>query len=228
MPQRQGAISMFQILSDHRAEFLVGLWTTLKLCLYIWPIGILLGSALGAAGGHWKLAVGIPSRVLSFILSAVPVLVFLFWLHYPAQTMLGIVVEPFYTAVVALSALNTLTVADLMRNVLRDFPQQYVAVGRVYGLSRKTIALKIQLPIVARQVLPTLLMIQVSMLQASLFASLISVDEIFRVAQRINSEVYRPVEIYSALALLFLVVCLPLHGLASWLNTRFTRNISER
>jgi ABC-type amino acid transport system permease subunit len=66
------------------------------------------------------------------------------------------------------------------------------------------------------------------MLQATIFASLISVGEIFRVAQRINSEVYRPVEIYTALALFFLAVCLPLHGLAQYLKKRYTRNLSER
>ena len=66
------------------------------------------------------------------------------------------------------------------------------------------------------------------MLQCSLFASLISVDEIFRVAQRINATIYRPVEIYSALALLFLAVCLPLNGLALWLRMRFTRDLSEK
>ena len=56
-------------------------------------------------------------------------------------------------------------------------------------------------PIVLRQMIPGLLMIQVTMLQSTLFASLISVDEIFRVAQRINAVVYRPIEVYTALGL---------------------------
>ena len=62
----------------------------------------------------------------------------------------------------------------------------------------------------------------------ALFASLISVNEIFRVAQQINAQIYRPVEIYTALGVLFLVVCLPLNGLALWLKARFTRDLSER
>ena len=65
------------------------------------------------------------------------------------------------------------------------------------------------------------------MLQTTLFASLISVDVIFRIAQRINAQVYKPVEIYTALAVLFLIVCLPLHGLAHWLRVRYTRDFSE-
>src|ERR1035438_10186946 len=55
------------------------------------------GSALGWAGVHWRKSVGYPTRCVSFFLSGVPILVFLFWLHYPAQAMFNIVVDPFYT-----------------------------------------------------------------------------------------------------------------------------------
>jgi ABC-type amino acid transport system permease subunit len=65
------------------------------------------------------------------------------------------------------------------------------------------------------------------MLQATLFASLISVDEIFRVAQRINARVYRPIEVYTALGVFFLAICLPMNGIALWLRRKYTRDLSE-
>ena len=76
--------------------------------------------------------------------------------------------------------------------------------------------------------MPVLLMIQVNMLQSTLFSSLISVPEIFRVTQQINAQIYKPVEIYTALGVLFLLICLPMNGLALWLKTRFTRDFSEK
>ncbi len=85
--------------------------------------------------------------------------------------------------------------------------------------------LYIQLPIILRQTLPGLLMIQVAMLHATLFASLISVNEIFRVAQQINSIVYKPVEIYTALGILFLAICLPMNGLALWLRKQLYKRL---
>ena len=66
------------------------------------------------------------------------------------------------------------------------------------------------------------------MLHATLFASLISVEELFRVSQRINSTIYRPIEIYTALALFFLVVCLPINLFAVYLKRYYTRDLSER
>jgi His/Glu/Gln/Arg/opine family amino acid ABC transporter permease subunit len=221
-------MNTFQILTTYHTEFLFGLLVTLKMCLLIWGIGIMLGTALGVAGAKWKRACGIPSKIASSLLGAIPILVFLFWLHYPLQSLLHWVIDPFWTAVTALSIVNVFLVADLIRGVLNDFPAQYVMAAHICGLSHRQTVLRIQLPIIFRQAIPTVLLIQVSMLQASLFASLISVDEIFRVAQRINSMVYRPVEIYTALAVLFLIICLPLHGIAYWLKRHFTRDLSDR
>ena len=115
-----------------------------------------------------------------------------------------------------------------VRQAIVDFPRQYLLAGRVCGMKTSQIVRYIQLPILFRQLLPTLLILQVGMLHASLFASLISVEEIFRVAQRINSTIYRPIELYTALAMFFLLVCLPINLLAAYLKQRYTRDFSER
>ena len=196
--------------------------------MIIWSMGLSLGTLLGYASFKYKTEIGIPTRVISFVLSGIPVLVLLFWLHYPLQAMLHVVIDPFYTAAFAISIINIFAVADLVRSTLANFPAEYRLAARVCGISRQKTFLKIELPIIMRQIIPTLLNIQVNMLQLTLFASLISVEEIFRVAQRINSMIYRPVEIYTALALFFLAVCLPLNGIALWLKYQFTRDISEK
>ena len=74
---------------------------TLKLSLVIWSVGLVVGTLVGVASDKWKTGVGLPLRFGSFVLSGLPVLVLLFWLHYPLQSILGIVVNPFYTAAAA-------------------------------------------------------------------------------------------------------------------------------
>jgi len=220
-------MTIFDILTQYRQEWIQGLLVTLKLSAIIWGGGLVCGALLGVAGAKWNDIVGIPCKIASFILSGMPLLVFLFWLHYPLQAYYQIVVDPFLTAAIALTIVNTLLVADSIRGALNDFPKQYLAAAKVCGLDNYDTIVKIQFPIIFRQVIPSLLSLQVNMLQATIFASLISVDEVFRIAQRINSEVYRPIEIYTALAILFLAVCLPLHGFSKWLRFRHTRDLSE-
>lgn len=172
--------------------------------------------------------VGIPARTFAFILSGVPILVFLFWLHYPVQAMFNVVIDPFYTAAVTLTILNVFGTCDLVRAGLDNFPQQYITAARVTGLTAKQTFWQVQFPLLWREILPGLLLLQVTMLHTTLFASLISVEEIFRVAQRINAQIYKPVEIYTALGVFFLMVCLPINGFALWLKNRYGRNLSER
>lgn len=205
-----------------------GLLVTLALCLITWASGLLIGTLLGFFGYKYPNEIGVPSKILSFVLSGIPILVLLFWLHYPLQQMLGIVVNPFITAVFALSVINIIAIAEIVRTALIEFPDQYIIAGRVCGLDNQTIFKRIQFPIIFRQIIPSVLTTQVTMLQLTLFASLISVEEIFRVAQRINATIYQPVEIYTALAIFFLIICLPLNGLAIYLKKKYTRNLSEK
>ena len=220
--------SVLDILVRYREGLWGGLTVTLKLCAVVWTSGLVLGSLFGIAAARFPKSVGWPVRGAGFVLGGMPLLVFLFWLHYPLQSLLNVVIDPFYTASFALSVVNIFLVCDIVRHAVADFPRQYVIAGEVCGMNRRAILRHIEAPLILRQILPALLTAQVTMLQCTLFASLISVEEIFRVAQRINSTIYRPVEIYTALGILFLAVCLPLNGLALWLKHRFTRDLSEQ
>jgi ABC-type amino acid transport system permease subunit len=126
-----------------------------------------------------------------------------------------------------LSVVNIFSVAQIISTTLREFPEAYVTAAKVCGITARETFWHIKLPIIFRQILPNLVTSQVVILQATLFASLISVEEIFRVSQRINATAYKPVEIYTALALIFLLICLPLNGFAAWFRARFTRNVTE-
>ncbi len=221
-------MSVFDILINYYAAFLDGLAITLQLCAVIWISGLVLGTLLGVLSANYRKGLGRLTQSVAFAFSAIPALVVLFWLHYPAQSVFDVVIDPFYTASFALSLINVFSVGECVRAAISDFPKQYIVAGRVCGMSSAEIVRHIQLPILFRQILPGLMLIQVAMLHASLFASLISVEEIFRVAQRINSSIYRPVEIYTALAMFFLAVCLPINLAAAWMKKRYTRDLSER
>jgi polar amino acid transport system permease protein len=221
-------MSVLDILINYHMAFLQGLRVTLELCAVIWTSGIICGVMLGVVGAQYPHSWGRFTHGMSFGFSAIPTLVILFWLHYPAQATFNVVIDPFYTAALTLSLVNMFAVGEMVRQAVADFPSQYVIAGRVCGLATRDIVAKIQLPILFRQLLPGLMILQVGMLHATLFASLISVEEIFRVSQRINSQIYRPVEIYTALAVFFLAVCLPINLAAAYLKKRYTRDLSER
>lgn len=221
-------MTVWDILARHGPELLNGLQVTLALCLICWSTSFLVGGLIGFAGARSPTAIGIPLRAVSALLAGVPPIVFLFWLYYPAQAVFNIVVDPFITAATAISIMGAFLVADAVRGIIADFPNQFVIAARVCGFSEREILTRITLPIAFRSFLPSALLIVVTLFQMTLFSSFISVNEIFRTAQQINSIEYRPIEVFTALAVFCMGVTLPLYGLAQFFRLRYTRDLSDR
>ncbi|WP_046756579.1 ABC transporter permease subunit [Kordia jejudonensis] len=213
---------VFKILIEYKEDFLIGISVTLQMTILIWVIGILMGTILGVLSSRHPKKIGIPIKFLTFFIGGVPVLVFLYWLHYPAQTILEIQVDGFTTTVFTLSVLNTFLVAEQVSSSVSSFPKEYIVSAEVCGLLPLQIIKEIQIPLIIKQILPSILFIQVVMMHSTLFGSLISVDEILRIASRVNSEVYKPVEVYTTLALFFLIISLPITGFAYYLKRKYS------
>ena len=220
-------MDVFDIIVRYNEAFCKGIKVTLELAAIAWAVGLTIGWILGASAHQWPVVIGYPLRTIAFILSGVPFLVLLFWANYPLQSFLNVTIDPFVTSATLLSIINTVIVAEIWRNALDSFRREYLQAAKVCGLGLIESLRYIQFPLVFRQVLPMLLAVQVTMLQMTLFASLISVEELFRVAQQINSSTYQTVDTYSALAIFFILICVPPYVIAYWLRIKFTRDLSE-
>ncbi|CAA9338001.1 MAG: hypothetical protein AVDCRST_MAG56-7757 [uncultured Cytophagales bacterium] len=218
---------MLEIVARNIPAFRQGLAVTLQLCGIAWSIGILLGALLGYASAKSRLF-NFFNKTFSYLISSIPVLVLLFWFHYPLQYSLDLRIDPFYTSAFILALINTFAVSNVVAAGIANLPRQYLEAATVCGIGKPTAFLRIELPLILRNVFPGILMSQVNILHLTLFASLISVNELFRVAQRVNAQVYRPVEIYTALALFFLLISLPLILLSNYLTKKYARDLSEK
>lgn len=219
--------TIIELIFKYRVGFLHGLLVTFEMATVAWLCGIVIGVLAGYLSAQYKY-ISYLIRGMAFLLSGIPILVFLFWLHYPAQSLLGITVDPLYTATFMLSFINIVAVAEIVRHGIVNVPKQYVEVAKICGLSKVDIFRKIQYPLIIRHIAPAILTAQVSILHLTLFASLISVEEIFRISQRIISIEYKPVEVYSALGIFFLSISLPINAVAFYLKRKFSRVIDEK
>ena len=152
-------MSVLDTLIAYHIAFLNGLRVTLELCLVIWSSGLFFGVLLGVMGANYPKTWGRFTHGMSFGFSAIPTLVLLFWLHYPAQAVFNVVIDPFYTASFALSLVNIFAVGDVMRQAVVDFPKHYMVAGRVCGLEPYDLITKIQLPILFRGISPAFVII---------------------------------------------------------------------
>ena len=101
-------------------------------------------------------------------------------------------------------------ISDVVRGALADYPPEHEEVARLTGVSKANFVRNIKIPMLLATVLPSYVATQVTALHSTLFASLISVEELFRQAQRINSIEYDPVATYSLLVIFYFLLSFPL------------------
>lgn len=200
---------MLDIIIQYQDAYLRGILGTLKLACLTWIIGITLGGFLGAASYFNSNILSKLIRILHYLVSSLPVIVVLFWFHYPAQAIIQLSINPFYTSLFVLSLINILAISVVVEHGFLQINKGYLDVAKSYGIPNKAITGKILIPMVIRNVLPAVLTSQMTILHMTIFASLISYEELFRVTQQINSVVYKPIEVYTILALFFILISFP-------------------
>jgi len=206
---------MFALIVRYHGLLLHGLMTTAALFGLTFAIGIPAGIGLGILGGRTAPSFGKWIDGFRFVTRAVPFLVLLLWLHYPLQSLLGLVVDPFWTALLALLTVEIAGVAQVVKKELLLLPAAYREAGMTLGMAPADIVRRIELPLLVRRISPAIVGSQASILEYTMLASLMSVQELFRVAQTINAMAYRPVEIYSLLVIFFAAILVPIHLLSA-------------
>jgi len=212
------------LISRYHQALLGGALTSIELAAIAWAGGLILGTLLGVwRASHSRGSKRSGITLFSAAASSIPVMVYLLWCHYPLQAALGISVQPFITAAAVFTFYNALTIGEVVRGAVEDLPVAFSLAAQVTGVPRNIYIRYIMVPLALRAALPSYLVSQVAVLHMTLFASLISVDELFRVVQRINAVEYNAVGVYSLLALFYFVLSFPLLFLARLANERLAK-----
>lgn len=219
---------ILDLLSRYAPALAGGVAVTLKLAAVVWAGGLVAGIALGVLRASLSRNAARLSSFAALAVSSVPILVYLLWAYYPLQVLLNLSLTPFQTAALVFTIYNAVIISELIRGGIDDLPVAYTLAARVNGLSRSTYYRTILFPLLSRRILPAYLASQVVALHLTLFASLISVDELFRVTQRINAIEYDAVASYSLLALFYFALSFPLFLAARWAERRLVRDGLDR
>ncbi|MEK6288716.1 MAG: amino acid ABC transporter permease [Acidobacteriota bacterium] len=194
----------------YREAFLQGFLITVELSVIMIVAGTIIGILWGIlATSRFPLLKY--AAVWSYeIIRAVPALVLLFWFHYPFQRILDVSIDPFITSGFVFTILNASYIADYVRNGILNVHRGQVEAAESLGIPGATILRRITLPEVLRSLLPTFVGQNVHMMKTIPLASMISVGDLFRVAQQVNAYTYKTVEVYSVVAIVFILMILPL------------------
>lgn len=155
---------------------------------------------------------GVPFLAATYveIFRDTPVLVQLFWVYYVLPILLGIQISAFTAAVIGLTLHSAAFLGEIYRAGIQSVPKGHVEAAKVLGLNPTQTFARIVLPQAVRIVLPPMVNNLVDLIKLSSLASVFAVSEITRKATELSASTFRPLEIFTFIALMYFFICWPL------------------
>lgn len=137
---------------------------------------------------------------------AVPLLVLLIWLYYGVTIITGLSFSAFQAGVLGIGLLYGANLAELFRAGLEAVPAGQREAALTLGLSRRQAMQYVVLPQAIRITVPPLGNAWIGVMKDATLVSILGIQEIMRTAQNVVLENFRPFEIYTTVAVIYLIL----------------------
>ena len=219
--------SQWDLVLDSLGPIVLGAVTgTIPLALVSFALGLVLalGLALMRLSRRWWLS-GIARGYIS-VVRGTPLLVQLFVIFYGLPSI-GVVLDPWPSAVVAFSVNVGGYAAEVIRAAILSVPKGQWEAAYMIGMSHRLALRRIILPQAARVSVPPLSNTFISLVKDTSLASLILVTELFRKAQEVAAFSQEFMLLYLEAALVYWVICLALSSAQGSLEKRLDRYVAH-
>ena len=145
-------------------------------------------------------------RFYIWVIRGTPLLVQLYVIFY-GLPKLGVILDPFPSAIIVFSINEGAYCAETMRAALESVPSGQMEAGYCVGMNYLQIMWRIVLPQAFRTAFPPLSNSLISMVKDTSLAANITVMEMFMATQRIVARTYEPLVLYMEVGLIYLLFC---------------------
>ena len=142
------------------------------------------------------------------VFRSIPPLVSIFWVYYGLPILVDVGLDPFPAGMIALSLYGSAFMAEIFRGGVQSIDRGQFEASHTLGLSYLDTMRFVIFPQALRRSLPAVGNQLVIMLKMTSLVSVIGVSEVLRRGNELAVTEYRPLEIYSFVALQYLVLVL--------------------
>ncbi|MDB5894273.1 MAG: Fis family transcriptional regulator [Rhodoferax sp.] len=140
---------------------------------------------------------------------SIPVLVVLVWIYFAFPILAGITFPPFWAALVGLTLHIAAYASEIIRAGIESIRPGQTRAGLALGMSRAQILRKIVLPQATIRMLPAFGSVLTMAIKDTAIATVIAVPELMHRAETVAGQSYRPVEVFTAVMLLYFLLLFP-------------------
>lgn len=196
-----------------------GLLVTLKYTVYTCAIGLVIGLVVALLQlTPWR-ALRWIGRIWVEFFRNIPLLVLLLWVYYAMPIFLEIQISKEVAGILGLGFYASGFYGEILRAGVQSVDRGQTDASIALGMSYFQRMKRIILPQALRRMVPPLMGQTIMQLKNTTLLSVLTIPDLLYQAGYISSFTYKPMEVYTAIGILFIVMLFPL----SALSRRFER-----
>jgi glutamine transport system permease protein len=205
---------------DYIPALLQGLYYTLLISV----VGLIIGFILGAIFGlgrisRSKILYGI-SAVYVEVLRGTPVLVQAIWIYFALPLIVGFNIPSLAAGIIVIGLNSGAYIAEIVRGAVQSVEKGQMEAGRSLGLSRHLTMRYVIWPQAFKRMIPPLGNQFIISIKDTSLLSVILVPELIFQGRLIASNHFNAVEIYTTVAIFYLVITLTLSKILNLMEKR--------
>jgi polar amino acid transport system permease protein len=199
----------FQTVWEYRQVFVRGAIITAQLTFWATIIGTGLGLLLGLMRRSDNAALRYPAAVYIESFRATPILVQLVWIYYSMPILTGLQMGNIMSCAIGLGLHCSAYIAEIFRAGVNSIDKGQWDAARAIGMSYSQLMRRIILPQAIRRMIPPFINEFATLIKLTTLGSVLAVNELLHEAENLINNTYRPLEIYTAVAVAFAIMIYP-------------------
>jgi polar amino acid transport system permease protein len=214
----------FTFLWHYRGLVVWGLGVTILYTIATIVIGMVIGLAVGLLRLSSNRLITLPLTAYVEIFRCTPLLVQIIWFYYAFPVVIGIDIPGVIAAGLVLSLYTGAFYAEIVRGGVNSIERGQWDAARAVGMRRGQVMRHVILPQAVKRMIPPFMNQSIIQLKNTSLVSTIAVADLLYQGQMITAATYRPLEVYTAVAVIYFAVLFPLTLMAQGVEWQLARS----
>jgi polar amino acid transport system permease protein len=214
----------FGFLWHYERLFVRGVEITLAYTFGTILLGLILGLLIGLARLSRSWLVNAPLVALIEIFRCTPLLVQIVWFYYALPVIMGVQIPATVAATAVLSLYTGAFYAEIFRGGIVSIERGQWDAARALGLRPWYLMRLVVLPQAVRRMVPPFMNQSIIQLKNTSLVSTIAVPDLLYQGQLITADTYRPLEVYTMVAIIYFCLLFPATVLAQAYERRLAKS----
>lgn len=211
----------WNLIVDNFPLLLQGALVTIQITVMSVGCGFLIGMLAALAGMSRFKVVRLVIKCYVELFRGTPLLVQIFMIYFALPMVIHQQINPYVAAVTACSINSGAYVSEIFRAGIQSIDKGQMEAGRSLGLTWVQTMRYIIMPQAFKAIIPPLGNEFIAMMKDTSLVSVIGFEELTRRGQLIIARTYGSFEIWSAVAVIYLVMTLSISRLVAYLERRY-------